>query len=91
MTIRLDLTKALRDNLLVDRNKYLEEHDCPGPALKMLKGTSLLISIEGSYINIDDLPNLVVNKYQGSVVNQWVSNVKRAVEPALLVFKWRRS
>lgn len=74
----------------IDRNKFLEEHDASKQTYKTLKETPLLICIEGSYIAVDDLPNLVVNKYYGSIVNQWVSNIKSGNIPAFITYKWRR-
>ena len=74
----------------VDRNRFFEDHDGSEIAYKMLKGTPLLVCVEGSYIDINDLPNLVVNKCQGFIVNQWVSNVKNGAQPAFVSFQWMR-
>ena len=75
---------------IVDRNKFLEEHDASKQTYKMLKETPLLICIEGSYIAVDDLPNLVANKCHGFIVSQWVLNVKSGNIPAFITYKWRR-
>lgn len=74
----------------VDRNAFFNNHDGSDQTYKMLKGAPLLICVEGSYVEVRDLPNLVVNKCQGFIVNQWVANVLKSVEPAFITYKWRR-
>lgn len=74
----------------VDRNQFFNDRDGSDQTYKMLQGTPLLVCVEGSYVDVNDLPNLVINKCQGFIVNQWVSNVKKAVEPAFIEYRWRR-
>lgn len=91
MIVKLNLEKATRDGLIVDRSKFFDEFDNNSQTYKMLKGTPLLISVEGSYVNVNNLPNLVVNKHQGFIVNQWVSNITKGTPPDFITFVWRRT
>lgn len=90
MVVKLDLAKAISRGLIIDRNKFFVEHDGSDTNYKLLAGTPLIICIEGHYINVDDLPNLVVDKRQGFVVNEWVASLKRTGELIFLNYEWRR-
>lgn len=90
MIIKLNLDKALREGFIVDRNKFFDEYDSNRQSYNLLKGAPLLISVEGTYVYVNNLPNLVVNKYQGFIVNQWVSNVTKGITPKFITFVWRR-
>lgn len=90
MIIKLNLEKALKEGLIVNRNKFFDEFDSNRQTYNLLKGAPLLISVEGTYVYVNNLPNLVVNRHQGFIVNQWVSNVTKGLKPSFITFKWRR-
>lgn len=59
---------------------------------KMLKGTRILYNVEGSYIYLDELPNLCNNREDAEIANKYVSSVKHVQQTELFVnFKWSRS
>lgn len=86
MTIYLNYYKATP----VNRKKLLETYD-KGRSYNVLAGMPLIISVEGTYVYVNDLPKLVVNKHQGFIVNQWVAELKhsRGTSGLNLEFKWK--
>lgn len=56
----------------------------------MALGTPLIISVEGCYIPVDHLPDLVRNKYLRSFTNQFVIALKHPELgfPPNVSFKW---
>lgn len=57
---------------------------------KMLTGTPILQNVEGAYIKLDDIPNLVYTKRFGIFANQYVMAVKNGELPPAITFKWWR-
>lgn len=75
MNIPCDYYKAIP--YIHNREQYLEKYMTPGNAYAMLKGTTLrLISIEGAYIDVNHLPDIVPRSYK-DVVNKYVSDICR--------------
>ena len=95
MTVFLDRSK-LKEK--VDREDFIKKYTANAPGsyfsstqpYAMLKGTPLIISVEGCYIPVDSLPSLVRNKYLRSLVNQYVVSVKHPELgfPPAIEFKW---
>ena len=67
----------------IKSDKYLQPY-------KMLKGTRILYNIEGSYIYLDDLPNLCNNRKDGEIANRFVDSIKNMSEADSIMFKWSR-
>lgn len=67
----------------IKSDKYLQPY-------KMLKGTRILYNIEGSYIFLDDLPNLCNNRKDGEIANRFVDSIKNMSEEYSIMFKWSR-
>lgn len=60
IVIYLDLKKAKREKLLVNREEFLEKYDCGSPfRMGMMKGTPILQNVEGSYLYLTDIPFLM--------------------------------
>lgn len=58
---------------------------------KMLQGTRSLFNVEGTYIYLDELPNLCLNMKDAEIANKYVSTVKNVQKMESLVnFRWSR-
>jgi len=90
MTVYLNRYKAKT----VDLKEYYETYESSQRSYKLLVGAPLLVNVEGSYVNANDLPNLVVNKSKLFAVNQWLIELKNpqlnTKHSAVLNFMWRR-
>lgn len=82
----LNLTKAYREGYVVDRKKYFEEYSIPeATGYKMLKGSPLLRSIEGTLVYDSDIPELLV----GGVMEK--ARYQRSIAfKKNIILKWRR-
>lgn len=67
----------------IKSDKYIQPY-------KMLNGTRILYNIEGSYIYLDELPNLCNNRKDGEIANKFVESIKNKseIEPGPILFKW---
>lgn len=75
MNIPCNYYKALP--FIHNREEYLEKYMTRGNAYAMLKGTALrLISIEGTYIDVNHLSDIVPSSYR-DVVDRYVSEIYR--------------
>lgn len=90
MTIYLDYYKANK----VDLKEHYENYDNNRQTYNLLKGAPLLVNVQGSYINVNDLPNLIVNKRFVPIVNQWLIELRNPQPQSnhctILNFKWRK-
>jgi len=102
MNIYLDYYKAH----IIDRKQFmdkynLEKTDVNGVPFrviqpyKMLQGTPLLVSVEGSLIDSSTIMDLVVNRNHRtlSAVNRWLTDLKspsNVCDGDLLEFLWKR-
>lgn len=99
MNIYLDYYKAN----IVDRDKFfkkysLEKTDVNGVPFrviqpyKMLQGTPLLVNVEGSYINANDIPELLVSRKYSKQVNDWLQELRNPTNAGgeILDFVWKR-
>jgi hypothetical protein len=87
MTILLNYHKAKP----VDRAKFIETYTAI-TGYRMLCGTPLLVSVEGTYIKANDIPELLVSRKYSKQVNDWLLELKNPtnVGKIKLEFKWRR-
>lgn len=83
-TIYLDYYKVIP----VNREKLLETYDRER-SYNVLAGMPLIISVEGTYVYVNDLPKLVKYKRQAYLVDKYVQMFK-CLEDMYITFKWYR-
>lgn len=88
MTIYLDYYKAK----IVDRFKFYNTYSSNTGGYKLLKGSPLLVNVEGSYIRANDIPELLVSRKYAKQVNDWLAELKEPtnVGGIIIDFRWRR-
>lgn len=69
----------------IKSDKYIQPY-------RMLNGTRILFNIEGSYIYLDELPNLCNNRRDGEIADKFVAAIKNRTEEThnQILFKWSR-
>ena len=69
----------------IKSDKYIQPY-------RMLNGTRILYNIDGSYIYLDELPNLCNSRRDGEIANKFVTAIKNRTEEThnLIMFKWSR-
>lgn len=67
----------------IKSDKYIQPY-------KMLNGTRILYNIDGSYIYLEELPNLCNNRRDGEIANKFVESIKNMLIPDSIMFKWSR-
>lgn len=67
----------------IKSDKYIQPY-------RMLNGTRILFNIEGSYIYLDEIPNLCNSRKDGEIANKFVKSVKNLLEFDPIIFKWKR-
>lgn len=88
-TIYLDYNIARIQNLIVDREQFIKKYDIEDK-YQLTQGAPILINVDGSYVNSNDLLNLC-KPYQKMTVNKWLIGLKHPTESLnYLEFKWRR-
>lgn len=81
--IYLEYTKARKLNIIVDRNKYLENFE--------IGYRPFIMSVEGTYVKVMDILDILCDNSQRERVNAWISSVRRANYPReRLIFHWGR-
>lgn len=80
-----------RPDKVVDREKYLNTYSA-STGYKMLQGTPLLVSVEGSYVKANDIPELLVSRKYSKQVMDWLQELKNPtnVGRTIIYFRWRR-
>lgn len=80
-----------RPDKVVDREKYLNTYSA-STGYKMLQGTPLLVSVEGSYIKANDIPELLVSRKHAKQVMDWLLELRNPtnVGRTIIDFRWRR-
>ena len=91
MTIYLDYYRAE----IVDRFKFYNTYSSNTGGYKLLKGSPLLVSVEGSLIDSSTIMDLVINRNQRvlSALNRWLTDLKmpsNVNDGVILELKWRR-
>lgn len=91
MNIYLDYYKAVREHKIVNRESFYAKYGSR-PGHKMLQGTPLVINIEGTYIKVDDLVDLITNRSLVPIVLKWMIATKQPIlsNPPFTRFRWRR-
>ena len=74
---------------IYDRDVYykLYSNSKSNSYTNMVKGTPILLNIDGYLVEIKSLPNAVVNKRDLSKVEKYIDNVYSVVEPANIKFR----
>lgn len=72
----------------VNREKLLETYD-RGRSYNVLTGMPLIISVEGTYVYINDLPKLVKYKRQAYLVDKYIQMLK-CRENLNITLRWYR-
>lgn len=87
MIIYLDYYKAKK----IDLKDYYRNYDNTNFSYKLLKGAPILVNVQGSYVEANDIPKLVVNKHFRFIVNQWVMELRNPQpnRSSTLTFKWK--
>lgn len=87
VVVYLDLRKAKKENMLVNREEFLQKYDCGRPfKMAMMKGTPLLQNIEGIYIHFTDLPSLM--SFKDRIM---ADRISAGIEKGKYVeYRWRR-
>ena len=86
--VYLDYHKAK----IVNREKFFEANDAMSITHKMLQGTPIVISIEGTLIEADTLINILHNRNDFKYVENFLSCLRSpsTMVPKLITFKWKR-
>ena len=93
MIFYLDYTKA--KPLLIDvkewYERYKNENSRKFSGYSMLQGTPMIVSIEGSYMECNDLLK-VCHKNDSGKINKWLSELRNPLENAVerFTFRWNR-
>ena len=76
---------------VVDREKYLNTYSA-STGYKMLQGSPLLVSVEGTYVKCLDIPELLVSRKYAKKVMNWLMELKEPpnVGKTIIDFRWRR-
>lgn len=90
MTVILNYNKAKP----VDRCKFFNTYSA-STGYKMLCGTPLLVSVEGTLIDTSTIMGLVVNRSQRvlSALNRWLTDLKmpsNVIDGEILNFRWKK-
>lgn len=98
-TIYLDYNKAVRNKLIVDREAYLEKYNVTtlgadgeyginrSQPYRLLQGAPLIISIEGTYVCVNDLLELVTRPRYKATVNKFIQDCK-SLCPNKEIIRW---
>lgn len=101
MTVKLNYDAARRCGAIINREEYLQMYnfnkdtitvfkDAITQNMKLVVGAPLIMSVEGTYIKIDELPHLCDYGVR-AIVEEWVSCAHKALIPKTYIkFGWRR-
>ena len=67
---------------IFDRAEYYKLYCCKSNNYTMIKGTPLLLNINGALVDIKSISNAVVHKKDLAKVNEYIANVYSVIEPA---------
>jgi hypothetical protein len=73
----------------IDREKFLSKYSS-NRGYNMLVGTPLIISVDGTYVDINDLISAVHKSEYKSIVANWITGVKSLGLTKDIEFKWYR-
>lgn len=83
--VYLDLRKAQKENLIVNREEFMKKYDSGTYNMTMLKGTPLLQNVEGSYIYTTDILSLASIMDKAKIERLWAGIDKGYIE-----YRWHR-
>lgn len=66
----------------INADNYIQKYE-------MLKGTPLLVTVEGSHVELDSLLDMASDKDK-RVVNDYISCVRAKAQPPFINFIWKR-
>lgn len=83
----------------IDRKEFMAKYSntaqskfAPSATYSMMKGTPILVNVEGTLIEADTLPEILKNRYNAEDVNKFMSCIKsdrpNAGLPSQLQFRW---
>ena len=83
----------------VDRKEFMAKYSCvtqskfaSSATYSMMKGTPILVNVEGTLIEADTLPEILKNRHNAEDVNKFMSCIKsdrpNAGLPSQLQFRW---
>ena len=67
---------------IFDRAEYYKMYSGKSNNYIMIKGTPLLLNINGALVDIKSISNAVVHKKDLAKVNEYIDNVYSVIEPA---------
>lgn len=93
MIIKLDYDKAR--NYIVNREKFMTNNELGNKSYRMLTGTPVVVSVEGTYVKADDIPNIMADRRYLMEVNRWLIELRNPQVQTghftVLNFVWERS
>lgn len=89
MTIKLNYHKAKPVDLKEYYNKYT---DTDRRTYRLLQGTPLIVNVEGTYIYVNDIPNILIDRRNIKDVDKWFSELRNPMNKGGIVlnFVWRK-
>lgn len=82
-----------KEGVDVDRAKFLAKYESPSKSnhYKMLNGVPVLVNIEGHYVMVKDILDLLVRKEDYSTAHSWVISILGGTElPPEVKWSWAR-
>lgn len=71
MTVKLSYKKAKERGSIVDYKRYMEMYDEEGSRYSLVKGVPKIINIEGTYVELVDLPLIVSEVHMRFIVQRF--------------------
>lgn len=91
VNIYLDYYKAVREHKIVNLKSFYEKYSGKS-SYKMISGTPLIINIEGAYVKVDDIIDLIIDRSLVPIALKWVRAIKQPLiaDPPFIRFYWRK-
>ena len=71
MVVKLSYKKAKENGSIVDYKSYMEMYDETGSRFSLVKGSPKIINIEGTYVELVDLPLIVSDIHMKYIVQRF--------------------
>lgn len=81
--VYLNYSEAVKRNSIVDIKEYYKQYDADTDKQELLKGSPLIINVEGTYIYYEDIPYLVDKKMKLFAIS--IHDQEKHIE-----YLWRR-
>lgn len=85
MILELSYRRAIKHGSIVDFKDYMNKYDEQNDKYSLLEGSPKLINVEGTYVELVDLPLIIAKKYQYLLATQYTITFSYNV-----VLKWKR-